>query len=119
MSKMYVTGGGCKSGKRRDSLVAFRREEDQRSGLSALRPGKVLGHGSPAGLTLYHSADIGDKQGESGPFAHKGMVRKVVEATDLVCEYAETGHGEPDRGICPSAGVMTQLVRRSRPGDRA
>lgn len=77
--------------------------------------------GKPAGLTLYHSAGIGNKQGGGADhFAHKGMVRKVVGShwTWSVNMQKLAMNNEIEAYVLPQ-GVMTQLVREiaaGRPG---
>lgn len=82
---------------------------------------RFLETGSPRGLTLYHSAGMGDKKG-GGPdhFAHKGMVRKVVGShwTWSVRMQRLAADNEIEAYVLPQ-GVMTQLVREiaaGRPG---
>ena len=82
---------------------------------------RFLDTGSPAGLTLYHSAGIGDKQGGGADhFAHKGMVRKVVGShwTWSVNMQKLAMENQIEAYVLPQ-GVMTQLVREiaaGRPG---
>lgn len=82
---------------------------------------RFLSTGSPAGLTLYHSAGIGDKQGGGADrFAHKDMVRKVVGShwTWSVNMQKLAMDNQVEAYILPQ-GVMTQLVREiaaGRPG---
>lgn len=80
-----------------------------------------LNTGSPSGLTLYHSAGIGNKKGGGADhFAHKGMVRKVVGShwTWSVHMQKLAMDNQIEAYILPQ-GVMTQLVREiagGRPG---
>lgn len=82
---------------------------------------EFLSSGRPAGLTLYHSAGIGNKQGGGADhFAHKGMVRKVVGShwTWSVNMQKLAMNNEIEAYVLPQ-GVMTQLVREiaaGRPG---
>lgn len=80
-----------------------------------------LNTGRPSGLTLYHSAGMGNKRGGGADhFAHKGMVRKVVGShwTWSVKMQKLAMDNQIEAYVLPQ-GVMTQLVREiagGRPG---
>lgn len=80
-----------------------------------------LESGRPAGLTLCHSAGIGDKQGGGvDRFAHEGMVRKVIGShwTWSVGMQELARRELIDAYVLPQ-GTMTQMAREiagGRPG---
>lgn len=82
---------------------------------------RFLDTGKPSGMTLYHSAGIGNKKGGGADhFAHPGMVKKVVGShwTWSVNMQKLVLDNEIEAYVLPQ-GVMTQLVREiaaGRPG---
>ena len=78
-------------------------------------------NGHPSGLTLCHSAGIGDKKGGGvDRFAHKGMVRRVIGShwTWSVRMQQLAAEEKIEAYVLPQ-GTMTQLPREiagGRPG---
>lgn len=80
-----------------------------------------LKQGHPRGLTLCHSAGIGDKEGGGADrFAHEGMVRKVIGSHwTWSVHMQELARQEKIEAYVLSQGVMIQMAREiagGRPG---
>ena len=82
---------------------------------------RFLKTGHPSGLTLWHAAGIGDKQGGGvDRFAHEGMIRKVIGSHWVwsVNMQSLARDEKIDAYVLPQ-GTMNQLVREiagGRPG---
>ena len=82
---------------------------------------RFLETGSPNGLTLCHSAGIGDKQGGGvDRFAHEGMVRKVIGSHwTWSVNMQELARQEKIEAYVLPQGTMAQMTREiagGRPG---
>lgn len=82
---------------------------------------RFLETGSPRGLTLCHSAGVGDKLGGGvDRFAHEGMVRKVIGSHwTWSVHMQELAHQNKIEAYVLPQGTMTQMTREiagGRPG---
>ena len=82
---------------------------------------RFLDTGHPYGMTLCHSAGVGDKQGGGvDRFAHEGMVRKVIGSHwTWSVNMQELARREVIEAYVLPQGTMTQLTREiagGRPG---
>lgn len=82
---------------------------------------RFLDTGHPCGITLCHSAGVGDKQGGGvDRFAHEGMVRKVIGSHwTWSVKMQELARREAIKAYVLPQGTMTQLPREiagGRPG---